>query len=143
MKRDVKKISGMQNCILYLLLFMMVFTGTLSGEARVVAELESVQTKGAVYRVIPNVLFEDEACTGNMIGNQTKLPNIRAFRPLRRMVRVFLPEESFLCALGQKLYSTACHWRCELQFPETAQRLTTTIQYIHNLDGEKTVFFPF
>ena len=138
MKRNAQTVHR-RNFILYLLMILMVTTGIFSGESRVQSAFLSVteSEQGAVYRMIQSEPLTDEACTEKMIGMQTKLPVIRAFRPLRRNFRAFLTEIT-ICAAIQ-----AVHFReflCQHAFEgqQCAQGLVTTIQYIHDLDGKKS-----
>ena len=102
MKQNARIAAQSRNFILYLLIALMVVTGVLSQETRAQSEFltatESAQA--SVYRLIPGMPLTDEPCTEKMIGAQTKLPVIRAFRPLRRAFRALL-SEIYVCAVTQ------------------------------------------
>lgn len=135
----MKQNARTRNIILYILIALMVLTGALSGELRVQSELLSVRgsVEGAVYRITMGEPMSDEACTEEMIGTATRLPVIRAVRPLRRAFRA-LPLVVHTCiadraaCMGEFLRSGEC------QAQACAQGLVTTIQYIHDLDGKKS-----
>lgn len=128
-----------RNFILYILIALMVVTGALSQETRAQSEFlsatESAQT--SVYRLIPGMPLTDEACTEKMIGTQTKLPVIRAFRPLRRAFRALLAA-IYVCAVIQTAHQGELLSHDANQAQVCAQGLVTTIQYIHDLDGKKS-----
>ena len=72
-----------------------------------------------------------------MIGARTRLPQIRAIRLNRRVLRVLLTE----LAVGERALTTEPGfflYRGEYCLPDLAQGLVTTIQYIHDLDGKKS-----
>ena len=79
----------------------------------------------------------DEPCTEKMIGAQTKLPVIRAFRPLRRAFRALL-SEIYVGAVTQMAHQGGLLQYDAYQAQVCAQGLFTTIQYIHDLDGKKS-----
>ena len=139
MKQNVRIAAQSRKFILYILIALMVFTGTISGESRAQSEIltvtESVQ--GAVYRTVRSVPLSDEACTEKMIGTQTKLPMIRAFRPLRRAFRALLAE-IYVCAAAHMTHQGGLLQQDACQAQICAQGLVTTIQYIHDLDGKKS-----
>lgn len=135
----MKQTAQVRNIILYILTALVVFIGVLSGESRVQsgALTAAGSVQGAVYRITMGELMNDEACTEEMIGADTRLPVIRAVRPLRRAFRALLAVV-YVCAAGQ----TACTGELlscdEYQAQVCAQGLVTTIQYIHDLDGKKS-----
>ena len=101
MKQNARIEVQSRNFILYILIALMVVTGVLSQETRSQSDFltmpESAQT--SVYRLIPGVPLTDEPCTEKMIGTQTRLPVIRAYRPLRRAFRALL-SEIYVCAVA-------------------------------------------
>ena len=132
-------LSQTKRIMICLLAVCMLFAGVCSGESRVSsAHFQAAAGEtDAVYRLIPDLLLSDEACTEQMIGVGTRLPQIRAIRLNRRALRVLLTEiavrEIFLVTEpGFLLY------RGEYCLPDLAQGLVTTIQYIHDLDGKKS-----
>lgn len=117
----------------------MMVAGVCSGESRISsAHFPAAATDtDAVYRLIPDLLLSDEACTEQMIGAGTRLPQIRAIRLNRRAFRVLLTE----IAVGEIAFATEPGfflYRGEYCLPDLAQGLVTTIQYIHDLDGKKS-----
>lgn len=117
----------------------MLFSGLYAGELRVSSAhfSPSEGQQPAVFRVIPDVLFSDEACTGAMIGARTRLPELRSFRPEKRQLRaclltLLLSIAALIAVLSFFARQSACF------LPRLAQRLLQTIQYIHNLDGKKS-----
>ena len=139
MKQNARITAQSRNFILYILIALMVVTGALSQETRVQSDFltapESAQA--SVYRLIPGVPLTDEPCTEKMIGTQTKLPVIRAFRPLRRAFRALL-SEIYVCAVTQTADQGGLLRQDAYQAQVCAQGLVTTIQYIHDLDGKKS-----
>lgn len=139
MKQNARIEVQSRNFILYILIALMVVTGVLSQETRAQSDFltmpESAQT--SVYRLIPGMPLTDEPCTEKMIGTQTKLPVIRAFRPLRRAFRALLAE-IYLCAVALTTHQGGLQQRDAYQAQVCAQGLVTTIQYIHDLDGKKS-----
>lgn len=139
MKNMRQTISNGKRIMIYLLAVWMLFAGVCSGESRISsAHFQAAATDmDAVYRLIPDLILSDEACTEQMIGAQTRMPQIRAIRLNRRALRVLLTELSVgevqsAAEPGFFLY------RSEYVLPDLAQGLVTTIQYIHDLDGKKS-----
>ena len=139
MKQHARMTVHSKNFILYLLMILMVTTGILSGESRAQSAFLPVAegAQGAVYRMIQSEPLTDEACTEKMIGTQTKLPVIRAFRPLRRAFRALLAA-IYVCAVIQTAHQGELLSHDANQAQVCAQGLVTTIQYIHDLDGKKS-----
>ena len=139
MKQNAQIAAQSRNFILYILIALMMLTGALSQETRAQSEFltatESAQT--SVYRLIPGMSLTDEPCTETMIGTQTKLPMIRAFRPLRRAFRALLAE-IYVCAVVLTAHQGGLLQHDAYQAQVCAQGLVTTIQYIHDLDGKKS-----
>ena len=139
MKQNARITAQSRNFILYILIALMVVTGALSQETRAQSDFltapESAQA--SVYRLIPGVPLTDEPCTEKMIGAQTKLPVIRAFRPLRRAFRALLAE-IYICAVVLTAFQGGLLQQDAYQAQVCAQGLVTTIQYIHDLDGKKS-----
>ena len=139
MKQDTRITAQSRNFILYLLIALMAVTGALSQETRAQSDFltatESAQA--SVYRLIPGMPLTDEPCTEKMIGTQTKLPMIRAFRPLRRAFRALLAE-IYVCAVALTAHQGGLLQQGAYQAQVCAQGLVTTIQYIHDLDGKKS-----
>lgn len=132
-------ISRKKRIILYLLIACMMVAGVCSGESRISSAhfQTAAADTDAVYRLIPDLLLSDEACTEQMIGAGTRLPQIRAIRLNRRVLRVLLTE----LAVGESAPTTEPGfflYRGEYCLPDLAQGLVTTIQYIHDLDGKKS-----
>ena len=139
MKHHARMTVHSKNFILYLLMILMVTTGILSGESRARSAFLPVAegAQGAVYRMIQSEPLTDEACTEKMIGMQTKLPVIRAFRPLRRNFRALLTE-IIICTVIQAVHFKEFLCQNAFQGQQCAQGLVTTIHYIHDLDGKKS-----
>ena len=139
MKQNVRIVAQNRNFILYILIALMMITGALSQETRAQSEFltatESAQA--SVYRLIPGMPLTDEPCTEKMIGTQTKLPVIRAFRPLRRAFRALLAEIC-VCAVVLTAHQGGLLQQGASQAQVCGQGLVTTIQYIHDLDGKKS-----
>ena len=117
----------------------MVVTGALSQETRTQSDFLTApeSAEASVYRLIPGIPLTDEPCTEKMIGTQTKLPMIRAFRPFRRAFRA-LVAETYVCAVTQTTHQERLLQQDAYQAQICAQGLVTTIQYIHDLDGKKS-----
>lgn len=139
MKQDARITVQSRNFILYLLIALMVVTGALSQETRAQSDFLTApeSAEASVYRLIPGMPLTDEPCTEKMIGTQTKLPMIRAFRPLRRAFRALLAE-IYVCAVTQTTHQEGLLQQDAYQAQICAQGLVTTIQYIHDLDGKKS-----
>ena len=139
MKRDVRITAQSRNFILYLLIALMVVAGALSQETRAQSDFLTApeSAEASVYRLIPGMPLTDEPCTEKMIGTQTKLPMIRAFRPFRRAFRALLAE-IYVCAVTHTTHQRGLLQQGASQAQVCAQGLVTTIQYIHDLDGKKS-----
>ena len=139
MKQNARITVQSRNIILYILIALMVLTGTLSGESRAQSAILSVteNVQGAVYRMVRSTPITDEPCTEKMIGTQTRLSVIRAFRPLRRAFRALLAQ-IYICAAIQAAHQGELLRQNVSQTWICAQGLVTTIQYIHDLDGKKS-----
>lgn len=135
----MKQTARTRNIILYILTVFMVLTGALSGESRAQSGIFSAgNVQCAVYQIAMGAPTDDEACTEEMIGVDTQMPVIRAVRPLRRAFRALLAAV-YVCAGNQTAYKGEHLRRDEHQTQICAQGLVTTIQYIHDLDGKKSV----
>lgn len=135
----MKQTAQVRNIILYILAALTVFAGVLSGESRVQpgALAAAANAEDACYRIYMGGPIDDEVCTEKMIGADTKLPAIRAVRPLRRVFRALLAAV-YACAAGRTAYMEEFLRYGECQAQSGAQGLVTTIQYIHDLDGKKS-----
>lgn len=135
----MKQTAQVRNIILYILTALTVFAGVLSSESWVQsgAMAAPANAEGAYYRIYMGGLMDDEACTEKMIGADTKLPVVRAVRPLRRVFRALLAAV-YACAADRN-ECVGVFFRCgECQAQNCAQGLVTTIRYIHDLDGKKS-----
>lgn len=139
MKQNVRIAAQNRNFILYILIALMMITGALSQETKAQSEFLTAteSAKASVYRLIPSMPLTDEPCTEKMIGTQTKLPLIRAFRPIRRVFRALIAQ-IYVCAATQAAHQGELLRQNASQTWICAQGLVTTIQYIHDLDGKKS-----
>lgn len=139
MKQNARMAVQSRNFILYILIVLTVFMGPLAQETRAQSEFMTAaeSAQASVYRLIPGMPLTDEPCTGKMIGTQTKLPAIRAFRPFRRAFRALLVL-SYVCAAVQTVHPGTLLRHDAYQAQVCGQGLVTTIQYIHDLDGKKS-----
>ena len=139
MKQNVRIAAQNRNFILYILIALMMITGALSQETRAQSEFLTAteSAKASVYRLIPSMPLTDEPCTEKMIGTQTKLPLIRAFRPIRRVFRALMTQ-IYVCGATQAAHQGELLRQNASQTWICAQGLVTTIQYIHDLDGKKS-----
>ena len=126
--------------LICLLAVCMMVLGVGSGESRVNSahfQAASLETD-AVYRSIPNTLLSNEACEEKLIDARSRLPEIRSIRSNRRVFRALLT----VLALGTAVLAAPCGISMGLgvyRLVKPAGTLVLTIQYIHDLDGKKSI----
>lgn len=140
MRQEGATIGTAKRILSCLLAVWLLFAGLYAGELRVSsAQFQAAAgQQDAVYRLIPDVLFSDEACTETMIGGRVRMPELRAFRPARKLLRARLTELTLHAVMPHAVQRFFARQNV-FAVPKLAQGLLITIQYIHDLDGEKSI----
>lgn len=138
MRRLTQLDTRVKNCIVYLMITMVVFVSALTGEVRLESAHAGLsgEDQAAVVREIPDAIQAEEACTQKMIGAETNLPELRAYRAMGKGLRMFLAEIQIVAGLCTE-YSGIGEAEGEADLPIYGRGLVTIIHYIHDLDGKK------